>query len=381
MRCLSLLALFLLLVSACSPAAPTPESSSEREIPEDKPQARDSTAAKPPRSLAGNLKTELVADGLQLPANLAFAPDGRLFLTEVSLGQVRVIDRGSLLSEPFVKVDAAPRQEMGLLGLALDPDFARNRHLYLYYSQAKDGRAWRNRVVRFTEVDGKGDNMQVVLDDLPIGIRTQFGQHNGGRLGFGPDGKLYVATGDAGDRADARKVDRLRGKLLRVNSDGSVPGDNPFPGLPAYAYGLRNPWGLAFHPVTGAPYVTDNGPDAHDEVNHIEPGGNYGWPQAMGVVKGQQFIDPIWESRAERTGITGLSFYTGDLFPEYKHDLLFCTFLNGSLHRLRLSGPKLRVETQDLLSDQCHLDVVTGPDGAIYISSINKIQRLVPAVS
>jgi aldose sugar dehydrogenase len=381
--------ILLFLVLACAPTAPTAERSkpeSARQTPTqvsptaERQASTGEARAMQSQRLAGGLKTELVADGLQLPANLAFAPDGRLFLTEVSLGQVRVIERGRLLPEPFFSVDPAPREQMGLLGLTLDPAFSSNHHVYLFYSQAKDGKPWRNRVVRVTDVDGKGVDLQVVLDDLPIGTQADRGSHNGGRLGFGADGKLYVTIGDGGNRGAAQQTDKLAGKLLRANPDGSAPADNPFPGFLTYAYGLRNPWGLTFHPLTGTPYVTDNGPEAHDEVNEVEPGGNLGWPSAVGTVKGQRFIDPIWETRGERGAVTGMTFYSGDLFPEYKHDLLFCSFLQGHLTRLRLAERKSRVESQELLSDQCHLDVAGGPDGAIYISSINKVQRLVPAI-
>src|SRR5205814_4646495 len=255
-----------------------------------------------------------VADGLQLPANLAFAPDGRLFLTEVSLGKVRVIDRGSPLPEPFAQVEVAQRPEMGLLGLTLDPDFARTRYVYLYYSQAKDDKPWPNRVVRFTDIGGKGTDMQVVLDDLPIADWRFNGGHNGGRLAFGPDGRLYVTVGDVGVKKMAQDQTQLGGKLLRINPDGSIPADNPVPGSPIYASGLRNAWGLSFHPLTGVPYVTENGDVGHDEVNRIQAGGNYGSPDVQGIAHDPRFIDPLWETNAEGGGISGMTFYSGELF-------------------------------------------------------------------
>jgi glucose/arabinose dehydrogenase len=268
---------------------------------------------------------------------------------------------------------------MGLLGLALDPDFVVNHYVYLYYSEGQGGSSTRNRVVRFTDVGGTGTDMQVVLDDLPIGKKHVVGSHNGGRLGFGPDRTLYITLGDTGERGLVQKKDTLVGKVLRINRDGSIPADNPSPDSPLYALGLRNPWGLGFHPLSGAAYVTDNGPDGYDEINRIEAAGNYGWPERLGTHKHQRFIDPLWESGEDAEAVTGLTFYTGDLFPEYKHDLLFCTFTNGHLRRLRLKGRQYtEIDAEQLLSDQCHLDVATGPEGAIYVSSINKIHRLLP---
>jgi glucose/arabinose dehydrogenase len=277
-----------------------------------------------------------------------------------------------------------------LLGLTLDPDFNRTRHVYIYYSQSLPDRAkpWRNRALRLTDVGNKGTDMRVVLDDLPIGDKKFNGGHNGGRLAFGPDGKLYVTLGDVGIDETSQDPSKITGKLLRFNADGSLPSDNPFPGSAVYAVGLRNAWGLAFHPLTGLPYVTENGGTRHDEVNRVQPAGNYGWAklQGMKTLSGDpkirddpKFIDPLWDSYGERGGIAGLSFYTGQLFPQYKNDLLFCTFATSRLIRLRLASPNYdRIEQEELLSNECSLDVVTGPDGAIYFSTFNKIQRLVP---
>jgi glucose/arabinose dehydrogenase len=387
-RLYPLLLLSLLLVAlACTPAAPS-RPTAERERESAASGRRQPAVSRPPgghpgptpvpRPLAGGLKTELVADGLNLPANLTFAPDGRLFLTEISLGRVRIIDRGTLLPEPFAQVDPASRPENGLLGLTLDPEFPRNGYVYLYYSQSNDDKPLRNRVVRFTDSGGKGTDMQVVMDGLPVANWRYNGGHNGGRLAFGGDGKLYVTVGDVGETKSAQQPDKLSGKLLRVNRDGSLPADNPSPGSPVYALGLRNAWGLAFHPLTGVPYVTENGDVGHDEVDRVEPGGNYRSPES-GLTGDARFVDPIWDSGPEGGGISGITFYTGDLFPQYKNDLLFCIWNGGRLMRLRLGGASYdRVEQEEVLSDQCFLDVANGPDGAIYISSINKVQRLVP---
>ena len=388
MRLLPLL-LLCCLVAACAPAAPSAPQAAPKNEATTRPDASsnsddDDGPAAPagptptPRPLVAGLKTELVAEGLQLPANLTFAPDGRLFLTEVTLGTVRVIDGGTLLPEPFATLEVSGRGEQGLLGLALDPMFAHNRYVYLYHSQPGE-KGGRNRVVRLTDAGGSGTDLQVLLDNLPIGTKHHNAGHNGGRLAFGPDGKLYVTVGDIGETLTAQDKGKLSGKLLRINPDGSIPADNPFPNSPVYAYGLRNSYGLGLHPISGVPYVTDNGPRGHDEVNRVRPGGNYGSPEVNGIRRNKRFVDPIWESGADRSGISGLAFYTGDLFPDYKHDLLFCSFTRGHLLRLRLAGADDdEVVKEELLSNECNLDVVTGPDGAIYFSSITKVQRLLP---
>ncbi len=346
-------------------------------------QAGEATAKPAPTSIsrptATGLTTELVADGLQLPVNLAFAPDGRLFLTEVSRGAIRVIEHGQLVPEPVALLDVANDGEQGLLGMSLDPSFNSNHYLYVFYSEPRDGKGWRNRVVRLTESSNRAAEPRVVLDDLPINNHFHNGSHNGGRLGFGPDGKLFVTIGDLGQGLTARDMKTLAGKLLRVNPDGSIPADNPFTGSPVYALGLRNSYGLTFHPQSGVPYLTDNGPDGHDEVNRIVQGGNYGSPEVNGIRHNPRFMDPIWESQAERGGIAGIAFYTGSLFPQFQNDLLFCTFTSGRLTRLRLGGSQLdQVLAEETLSNQCNLDVISGLDGAVYFTSINQVLRLIP---
>ena len=380
-----MLVTFILACAPVAPSSPAPHptevgSATQRQVTPTLSDVSQAAAITSPVPLAPGLKIEVVADGLQLPANLAFAPDGRLFLTEVTAGTIRIIEQGRLLPEPAITLEVANDGEQGLLGMALAPDFDRTHHLYVYYSEPKEGVGLRNRVVRLTESGNRVSNLEVVLDNLPINNTLHNASHNGGRLAFGPDGKLYVTTGDIGKGLTAQDKQKLAGKILRINPDGSIPSDNPFPGSPVYALGLRNSYGIGFHPLTGVPYGTDNGPQGHDEVNRIEGGANYGSPDVNGIRNNPRFVDPIWDSGAERGGISGMTFYTGARFPQYGNDLLFCTFSSGRLRRLRLTGDRYEtVQSQELLSDQCYLDVLTGPDGAIYMTSFNKVQRLVPA--
>ena len=281
-------------------------------------------------------------DGVKVPVGLVFTPDGRLLFSEAFDGKVRVAapdgDRARLLPEPFVQLEIAKGAESGTLGLALDPDYASNRWVYLYYSEPDPSRAdrrpLRNRIVRFTDRDNVGTDMTVIFDDIPM---SRQGRHNGGRLLFGPDGKLYASVGNAESKENSQDLRNPNGKVLRLNSDGSIPSDNPFPGSPIYAYGFRNVFGLAIHPTTGGIYVTENSGDSDDEINLVRAGANYGFPYFEGSGNDERFVDPIWESGTRTIGPTGLAFSWGDQLARYRGDLFFCAVNTGALTRLRLT--------------------------------------------
>jgi glucose/arabinose dehydrogenase len=316
-----------------------------------------------------------VLDGVMLPMALRFAPDGRLFFNEVSKGTVRIArPDGTLQDEPFVTLKVAKRKEMGALGLALDPDFATNHFVYVFYSQSKgdSDEPDDNRIVRFTERDGLATDRTVIIKELPTGICC----HNGGRIGFGPDGKLYVTVGDVNQDDKAQNPKRLHGKILRLNADGSIPADNPEPGSPVYATGFRNPYGLAFHPQTGVPYISENGEVGHDEVNRIVANGNYGNPLAEGTARDPRFIDPVWETGVGRVAPSGAAFYTGSSMPEYAGDFFFCAYNTGDLTRMRFGGPNLdQIVAQEVLTKACYLDVADAPDGSLYLAGFTSILR------
>ncbi|MFN0073756.1 MAG: PQQ-dependent sugar dehydrogenase [Chloroflexota bacterium] len=324
-------------------------------------------------------RTELLIDNLKIPMSLAFAPDGRLFFNEVYEGRVRLFRGGQLQEAPWAELEVARGPETGLLGLAVDPQFSTNRYIYLYYSEPDPNRRnnvpLRNRVIRMTDRDGRGEDLTVILDDLPI---SRTGRHSGGRITFGPDGMLYVGVGNAESSRLGQELGSLGGKILRVRPDGTIPVDNPFPESPVYALGFRNPFGLAFHPMTGQLYANENSGKGHDEVNQITPGGNYGNPVVEGRGDDPRFVNPIWESGEPSAGPTGLAFYSGSMFPELANDLLFCGVHVGTLQRFRLAGERLDevVSIEDIAED-CRLDVVVGPDAAIYYASINRIFRYV----
>jgi glucose/arabinose dehydrogenase/4-amino-4-deoxy-L-arabinose transferase-like glycosyltransferase len=338
-------------------------------------QARPATSMSKPRAVP-------FISGVTFPSALTFAPDGRVFFVQVMEGKVRIASaQGDLQREPFVTLPATKGLEQGVLGLALDPEFAKNHWVYVFYSEADaNNRPVRNRLIRFTDVDGHAEEATAILGDLPINTTNNFnGGHNGGRLLFGRDGKLYVSIGEMVHRSAAADPRQPFGKILRINKDGSIPDDNPFGPYAAYALGFRNVFGFAFHPVTGQLYATDNGPRGFDELNLVLPGRNYGFPTVDGVAGIQGLEDPIWDSDEERLGITGTTFYTGVLFPEYRNNLFFCAFTTGALRRVVLGGPALdQVDLVETIANDCRLDVADGPDGSIYYSDLARIYRLVP---
>ena len=329
------------------------------------------------------MRQETYLAGLQLPAALTFAPDGRLFLVEVNAGRVRAAREGVLQDRPVATFPVQQGPESGLLGLALDPDFAANHYVYVYYSEAdpaQPAHGLRNRVVRFVERDGEAAEVTPILDNLPINEGGAIDAHQGGALVFGPDGTLYVAVGDTGRPALAQDPSALVGKILRINPDGSVPADNPLPGSPVFALGLRNPWGFAVHPATGDIYVSDNGNKSHDRIVLLRPSANYGWPVVEGPSDDPRFTPAVWDSgngADARNGMTALIVYDGSMFPEHREALFFCAFRTGKLRRLTLGGPaRDRAESQQRLEAECRLGLAQGPDGAIYASSIDKVLRL-----
>ena len=350
------------------PGTPTPE-------PLATPEPRERNTPTPVAQVAPDIKISPVVDGVLIPMAMQFAPDGRMFFNEVSKGAVRILKAdGVLQEEPFVQLRVARRKEMGAIGLALHPDFATNHWVYVFYSEAKNdlGDPDDNRIVRFTERDGLATERTRIFSQLPTGICC----HNGGRIGFGPDKKLYVLVGDVNQEGRVQNANRLHGKILRLNEDGGTPSDNPVSGSPVFATGFRNPYGLAFHPSTGVPYITENGEVGHDEVNRIVAGGNYGNPIVEGYANTPGFIDPVWETGVGRIAPSGATFYTGTAMPEYTGDFFFCSYNTGDLTRMRFGGPNHdQVVAHEVLNRVCYLDVANAPDGSLYIAGPTTIVR------
>ncbi len=355
------------------PAATRPPATVEP-APKATAQVTSRAAAKP---LAGaELVTEVFVRNLEVPWAIAFDPRGRLFISERP-GRIRVKTGNTLQAEPVIVLPVASVSESGLHGIALGPDFEQSHHIYAYFTYRNESGGLTNKVVRFVERDGKGGDPVTILDGIP-GERI----HDGGRLRFGPDGKLYITTGDAALGSNSQDLKSLAGKILRLNPDGSIPADNPFPGLPVFSFGHRNPQGIDWHPTTGVPFAAEHGQAAQDEVNIIRPGGNFGWPVVRGEETGESFIPPLIQTGATTWAPAGISFYRGDLLSAFQGNLFVATLRGTHLRRVVLKGPDFRQveQTEALFSGTFGRlrDVVEGPDGALYITTSNRDGRGAP---
>lgn len=319
---------------------------------------------------------EVLATGLDIPWELVFLPNGDMFITERP-GTVRLFRDGELQDDPILEFDDVVHErgaEGGLLGMTLHPEFEDNNWIYFYYTFEDDGE-WRNRVVRY-EVDGTDfSDREIIIDDIP-GAFT----HNGGRVKFGPDDKLYVTLGDAQQQDNAQDPDVLVSKILRLNDDGSFPDDNPYEDSPVYAIGLRNPQGISWHPETGDLYTNQHGPSGNDEVNLIEPGNNYAWPDMEGFdgEQKEEFTLPVMTSGEDTWAPSGSTFYDGDVFPQWKNEYIMAGLRSVTLYRIDFSG-----EEPDMGPIvQGHYGrlrtVVQGPDGLLYILTSNRDERQEP---
>ena len=348
-------------------------------------------ASRPAAAVSGTL--EVIQSGLKEPGPLAFAPDGRVFFGERPTGKIWIIENGSVLPNPFYTfANVSDYHDEGLLGLALDPSFPTTPWVYAYYT-FKDGANGTvyNRIVRIHATGNSGESVEILLDRIPNGE-----WHIGGPIKFGPDGKLYALTGDTSNAATAQNLMSLAGKVLRLNPDGSVPDDNPFVGNSSadpyiYTYGHRNLFGIAFHPITGDAYVTENGPECNDEVNLLIPGRNYGWganwtcsnPPPNPINTNRDGPNPVLPliSYTPPIAPTHAIFQTGPSFAAWHGDFFFGTWNDRDVHRLHFA-PDYRT----VLSDEV---IVTLPasdpygvigvgealDGSIWLTGTTTIYR------
>jgi glucose/arabinose dehydrogenase len=322
--------------------------------------------------------TDYVSIGQRLTA-MAWSPDGRLFVSEKT-GGVRVVKNGNLLPTPFLTVTTNTNDEKGLKGVAFDPNFGSNGYVYVYYTDAD---TLLNKVSRFTTSSGNPDvadpNSEIVLiSGIGSGV-----YHSAGALHFGPDGKLYISTGDASYAPDSQNLHNLNGKILRINKDGTVPTDNPFVGQTGvrpeiWAYGLRNPFTFAFS-STGLMYINDVGNSTWEEIDQGQKGANYGWPTCEGVCNVAGMTNPIYtynHNDGPGKSITGAEFYSGTTFPtDYRGDYFFGDYVGNYIKRYDPATGQVFDFAVDVPNP---VDLRTGPDGALYYLAVEakKVVRI-----
>lgn len=314
------------------------------------------------------------------PVAMAFAPDGRLFYTEKTTGDVRVVSAdGELQPEPVIHVDVDGLVERGLLGIELDPDYIENGVIWISYTAIATARDWpTNTLARFVEQDGVGSDLEIMMQ-IPIdnGELT----HNGGNIRFDQDGLLYWSVGDYNTPAHAQDLTVPQGKIHRfeVTGDGLIPADDNIFDDSIFAYGLRNPYDIAIDPVSGRLWATENGPECDDEVNLILNGFNYGWGAGYRC-SGYDLIPDLADympphlSFTPAFGISGLTFYQGDALAEWENDLFFCNWVWGTLYRAEIDESRSRIldlHEIELGEDiTCKLGLTTGVDGALYFGTV-----------
>jgi glucose/arabinose dehydrogenase len=324
----------------------------------------------------GSIKVETVASGLDHPWGLAFLPDGRMLVTERP-GELRIVAKDGSKSEPLKGVPEVFAQgQGGLLDVKLDPHFADNDLVYLSYAEPGEGGAG-TAVARGKLGEGSIDDVEVIFRQHP---KVSGGNHFGSRLAFAPDRKLFVTLGERFTFETAQELGNHLGKVVRINPDGSVPGDNPFVekkgAMPEiWSYGHRNPQGAAINPKTGKLWEAEFGPMGGDELNIPEPGRNYGWPVVSWgkhydgrsipePTTHPEFADAIyhWNPVISPSGIT---FYTADEIPGWNGNLLLAGLWSEAIVRLTLDGDKITAEERIPMRVRIR-DVAQGPDGAVY---------------
>lgn len=318
-----------------------------------------------------NSKVSIFSQGLEVPWSLIFLPNGDMLVTE-RIGRVRLISKDGILKNKPVAVISEVKQigEGGLLGIVLDPEFPTNNFIYLYFTYAGDGNDTLNRVVRYEWKSGPTSSetslgaSKVIVDEIP-GANN----HNGGRIKFGPDDYLYISTGDAQEPSLSQDKNSLAGKILRVTRDGRVVDGNPF-GNAVYSYGHRNPQGLAWDDK-GNLWETEHGPSGifpnccQDELNKIEIGKNYGWPDIVGDEKNQRVISPVIHSGKDVWAPGNVEFLDGSLY--------FTGLRGEALYRYNIQNKKLETFFKGEFGRL--RDVVLGPDKMLYVTTSNRDGR------
>jgi glucose/arabinose dehydrogenase len=326
---------------------------------------REKTEDEPANTGPVEVETSVIATNLEVPWGFAFLPNGDALFTERDSGRLLRLDASGNIEE----VQTLPTRgygEGGSLGLAVSPDYERDGYVYAYYTTDQD-----NRVVGFR----LGEDPEPILTGIPFNS-----YHDGGRIAFGPDGMLYIATGDAGDPANSQDRHSLGGKILRLTPNGGVPQDNPVPNNPVYSYGHRNVEGLAWD-EEGRLYASEFGQNAYDEVNLIEPGQNYGWPYVEGEGgESQGYVDPITTWTTDEASPSGAEILKDGAIPQWEGDLFVAALRGERLWRIELGSDGQATGREQLLRDQLGRirNVLQAPDGSLWVTTSNRDGRGTP---
>lgn len=370
LKLVSLFVFALFVVNCGSP----PEGLPENEV---LTTGKEASGAKPTK-----FRVETVASKLEVPWGFAFLPNGNLLFTERP-GRVRLIENAKLREAPvFTVPDVESSGESGLMDISIHPDFAANNFVYLAYAYDAGGK--RVRVVRYKFGGDTFIEPKTIIENIDA---AQY--HAGTRARFGPDGKLYITTGDATDRGLAQEMNSINGKTLRLNDDGTIPPDNPFVGQPnvrpeIWSTGHRNAQGLAWT-ADGAMFQTEHGPSGFDgpgggdEVNFVEKGKNYGWAEISHTEKKEGLISPLLEYTPAVAPASAL-IYRGKAFPEFKGNLFFGNLRGENIIRVRLNGTNASGQERLLENKFGRIrEVAESPEGYIYFSTSNRDGRGSPA--
>jgi len=301
----------------------------------------------------------ILAENLDKPRAIAVSND-RIFVTEKD-GMIKVIQNNTLLESPLATLRGADVFDGGLLGIALHPNFSTNHYMYVFLTYEEDDNLW-NKILKITESENKLQNAETILDKIPGSSFT-----NGGFMKFGPDEKLYVGTGTISDASHLpQDLDSLSGKILRLNDDGTIPDDNPFSNSPVYSLGHRNPQGMTWDD-DGNLFVAEFGPDKNDEINLIQAGKNYGWPEEQ--CSGDKDFEDAFLCYDPSIEPGGILFYSGDSL-DFESPFILASMRAANLYQL---------DFEEGLSSQKSIlsgigrvrDVVQGPDGSLYVITSN----------
>jgi glucose/arabinose dehydrogenase len=407
MRPYAILAIGLALVATLrgqtsSPQSPDPVSSGPRlvegrPIETRQPEKKDDAPAFPqqtraPYHASAPFQVTTLVDSLHAPWSLAFLPGGRMLVTERLPGTIRILNANGTLSEPLAGVAsvASPgAADIGVLDVVLDPGFATNHRIFFSFYDYVDGTNGNTNVARarLDEAKHAVSDVAVIFRAQPAMPSKRLGGKTGGRIAIGRDGNLFMTTGDRSDSPPwdvAQKLDNHLGKILHITPDGKPAPDNPFLGRPGvlpeiWALGVRSPEGLAFDPRTNRLWQIDHGPRGGDELNIIEKGKNYGWPVIVhgidypgtaigsGLTHKEGMEEPIyyWDPVIAPSG---LAFYTGTRFPQWKNSAFVGGLRGAMLDRLTIENDRVVAEEPLLIDLHSRIrDVRVGPDGAVYV--------------